>query len=507
MEKVKRNNSLSDLPKPGPDASGKMPPKDELVEAAVLGCLMVSKDAYGLVADDLHPQSFYNDKHRIIYEAIQQLAIENKPVDYLNVCTQLKLMGMLEAVGGSTFVMGLTEAVASTTNLSSYVDSLVLKATARDLISFSGEVSTQAFDETQPVKDTIEFAEKGIFEITQRTYKNDVVPVGTLLDSHLANIQKIGKNEGSISGVPTGWGDLDRITSGWQKSDLIVVAARPSMGKTAFVLSMARNVAVKFRKSVAVFDLEMSNAQLLNRLIMDICSVEGEKLRNGKLSEDEWMRMDTRLNDLKDAPFYIDDTSGLSIFELCSKARKLKREHNIELLIIDYLQLLNAGGSFMGRREQEVSIISRTLKNLARELDIPIIALSQLNRQVETREGIDGKIPQLSDLRESGAIEQDADIVCFIHRPEKYRVYRDTNGKDLRGLAQIVVAKHRNGATGDIWLRFVKKYARFQNLDEAYEEESTEEPLEASSGEQIAQPVDFNSSTTNDVSPTDDAPF
>jgi replicative DNA helicase len=261
------------------------------------------------------------------------------------------------------------------------------------------------------------------------------------------------------------------MTSGWQKSDLVIIAARPAMGKTAFVLSMAKNMAVNYKKPVAVFSLEMSNVQLVNRLIINVCEIEGEKIRNGQLLEHEWHQLDYKIKDLYDAPLYIDDTPSLSIFEFRTKARRLVREHHVEIIIIDYLQLMNASGSTFGSREQEVSMISRSLKGLAKELNIPIIALSQLNRGVENRSGsgADSKRPQLADLRESGAIEQDADMVCFIHRPEYYKILEDTQGNSLVGMAEIIIAKHRNGSVGDVRLRFKAQFAKFCNPDEDIE--------------------------------------
>ena len=256
------------------------------------------------------------------------------------------------------------------------------------------------------------------------------------------------------------------MTSGWQNSDLIVIAARPAMGKTAFVLSMAKNIAVNFRNPVALFSLEMSNVQLVNRLISNVCEIPSEKIKSGQLAAYEWQQLDYKLKDLIDAPLYVDDTPSLSVFELRTKARRLVREHGVRIIIIDYLQLMNASGMAFGSRQEEVSTISRSLKGLAKELNIPIIALSQLNRGVESREGIEGKRPQLSDLRESGAIEQDADMVCFIHRPEYYKIFQDDHGNDLRGMAEIIIAKHRNGAVGDVLLRFKGEYTRFQNPDD-----------------------------------------
>jgi replicative DNA helicase len=279
-------------------------------------------------------------------------------------------------------------------------------------------------------------------------------------------LQKAAARTDGLSGMASGFNALDKISSGWQNSDLIVIAARPAMGKTAFVLSMARNIAVNYKLPVAVFSLEMSNVQLVNRLIINVCEIPGEKIKSGQLVAYEWQQLDYKLKELIDSPLYVDDTPSLSIFELRTKARRLVREHHVKIIIIDYLQLMNASGMSFGNRQEEVSTISRSLKGLAKELNIPIVALSQLNRGVENREGIEGKRPQLSDLRESGAIEQDADMVCFIHRPEYYKIYQDEKGRDLRGMAEIIVAKHRNGPTGDILLRFKGEYARFQNPDD-----------------------------------------
>ena len=269
-----------------------------------------------------------------------------------------------------------------------------------------------------------------------------------------------------MSGLASGYHDLDSITAGWQNSDLVIIAARPAMGKTAFVLSMAKNMAIDMRVPVAVFSLEMSNVQLMNRLISNVCEIDSKKIKSGQLEPYEWQQLDTRMNRMMDAPLYLDDTPSLSVFELRTKARRLVREHDVKIIIIDYLQLMNASGMGFGNRQEEVSTISRSLKGLAKELNIPIIALSQLNRDTEKREGLEGKKPQLSDLRESGAIEQDADMVCFIHRPEYYKIYQDERGNDLHGMAQIIIAKHRNGAIGDVLLRFKAEYTRFMNPEE-----------------------------------------
>ncbi len=460
--------------KVGANDLGKMPPQAPDLEESVLGALMIEKDAFGTVADLLRPESFYIDRHQVIFEAIRSLSIKEEPIDVLSVAEQLKRMGKLEQAGGPVYLSELTRRTASAAHLLFHARVVAQKATARDVISLACQMEEKGYDDTQDVDELLQFAEAGVFEISQRSQTREVTQIDPVIKEAFDRIERAAKNEGNISGVPSGFTGLDKITSGWQKSDLIIIAARPAMGKTAFVLSMAKNMTVNYHIPVAMFSLEMSNVQLVNRLIMNVCEIEGDKVRNGHLSPEEWKRMNSKINELLGAPLYVDDTPGLSVFELRSKARKLVKEKKVQLIIIDYLQLMNANGAYFGSREQEVSIISRTLKGMAKELDIPIIALSQLNRNVEKRDStnsVEGKKPQLSDLRESGSIEQDADMVCFIHRPAYYRIYSDDKtGKDLRGLGQIIVAKHRNGATDEVWLRFLDKYAKFQNEDEAYDE-------------------------------------
>ncbi len=370
------------------------------------------------------------------------------------------------------------------------------------MIEMSSYVAEKAYAETEDDDDLMQEAEARIFEIGQRSQKRDVVQIDPVIKEAFARMEKARQNDNNMSGTPSGFTDLDKVTSGWQKSDLIIIAARPAMGKTAFVLSMVRNMAVQFKAPVAMFSLEMSNVQLVNRLIMNVCEIDGNKIRNGNLSANEWNQMETRVTELMGAPIYVDDTPSLSVFELRSKARKLVREHKVQCIIIDYLQLMNASGMAFGSREQEVSIISRNLKGLAKELDIPIIALSQLNRGVEGRTGVDGKRPQLSDLRESGAIEQDADMVCFIHRPEYY-FKQGSEGWDqsMIGLAEIIVAKHRNGATKTISLHFDQPHARFMNPNEA-----NHFPVSPNSGATLQggipqQPYQTISSSMNDTAP------
>jgi len=473
--KTKRKSTQTTVIKVGANEMGKLPPQALELEKSVIGALMIEKDAFASIADLLTPESFYSDQHRHIFEAIRALSTKDAPIDILSVVEQLKVMGNLEQAGGVLYLSELTQRVASAAHLRYHAQIVAQKATARDLITVACQIEEAGYDETQDVHDLLQDAEAKIFEISQRSQKRDVTHISPVIGEAFERMRNASKSEGSISGIPSGFTELDKITSGWQKSDLIIIAARPAMGKTAFVLSMAKNIAVDYKIPVAIFSLEMSNVQLVNRLIMNVCEIEGSKIRNGRLTQNEWEKLENGIRPLGDAPIFVDDTPGLSVFELRSKARKLVREKGIQVIIIDYLQLMNANGAFFGSREQEVSIISRTLKGLAKELDIPVIALSQLSRNVEKRDSsnsnVDGKKPLLSDLRESGAIEQDADMVCFIHRPEYYKLYDDGNGKDLRGLGQIIVAKHRNGATDEIWLRFIGKYTRFQNENDAYDDD------------------------------------
>ena len=471
---TKRKNAQPTIIKVGANDLGKLPPQAPELEASVIGALMIEKDAFSSITDLLRPESFYSDQHRHIFEAIQALSAKDAPIDVLSVAEQLKLAGKLELAGGVIYLSDLTRRVASAAHIRYHAQIIAQKATARDLITTACQIEEKGYDETQDVDELVEEATAKIFEISQRAQKRDVTHIYPVITEAFDRMRKASENDGNISGIPSGFTELDKITSGWQKSDLVIIAARPAMGKTAFVLSMAKNIAVDFNIPVAIFSLEMSNVQLVNRLIMNVCEIEGNKIRNGRLTKAEWDKLDNTIGVLQTAPIYVDDTPGLSVFELQSKARKLVKEHNIQMIIIDYLQLMNANGMSFGSREQEVSIISRNLKGLAKELDIPVIALSQLSRAVEKRDSsnsnVDGKKPLLSDLRESGAIEQDADMVCFIHRPEYYKLYDDGNGKDLRGLGQIIVAKHRNGATDEIWLRFIGKYTRFQNENDSYDE-------------------------------------
>lgn len=460
----KRNNYKKETP--ALNDYGKVQPQALELEEAVLGALMIEKDAYSQVSEILRPESFYEHRHQLIYSAITDLAINQKPVDILTIKDQLQKKGNLEEAGGPYYIAQLTSNVSSSAHIEYHSRIIAQKYLARQLITFTSQIQTQAFDETIDVDDLMQEAEGNLFEISQKNLKKDYTQINPVIAEAYELLQKAAARTDGLSGLESGFTKLDKMTSGWQNSDLIIIAARPAMGKTAFVLSMAKNIAVDFQHPVALFSLEMSNVQLINRLIVNVCEIPGEKIKSGQLAAYEWQQLDYKIKDLFDAPLYVDDTPSLSVFELRTKARRLVREHGVKIIIIDYLQLMNANGMKFGSRQEEVSTISRSLKGLSKELNIPIIALSQLNRGVESREGIEGKRPQLSDLRESGAIEQDADMVCFIHRPEYYKITQDERGNDLRGMAEIIIAKHRNGATGDVLLRFKGEYAKFQNPDD-----------------------------------------
>lgn len=448
-------------------AYGHLQPQALDIEKVVLGALMIDRDAFSVVSETLRPEVFYEPRHQKIFAAIQKLNMDENPVDILTVTNELEKEGTLDEVGGPTYIVDLASHVGSAVSIEYHSKILRQKYMARQLISFASKIETDAFDPMVDTDELMQEAEGSLFEISQRNMRQDYTQIDPVLRQAVETIQKASSNSTGLTGIPSGFSKLDDITSGWQKSDLIIIAGRPAMGKTSFALSIAKDVAVDYREPVAFFSLEMNNEQLVDRLISNVCEIEGKKIMNGQLSRDEWERLDKRITKLQGAPLYIDDTPGMSIFELRTKARRLVREKGVKLIMIDYLQLMNASGARFGNRQEEVSTISRSLKGLAKELDIPIIALSQLNRTVENREGLEGKRPQLSDLRESGAIEQDADMVLFVHRPEYYHLYEDEKGNDLRGKAQIIIAKHRKGATGDVLLSFQGQYTRFANPEDA----------------------------------------
>ena len=450
-------------------AMGRLQPQAIELEEAVLGALMLEKDAFSEVCDILSPDSFYKPAHKCIYEAIVALTHKSLPVDMLTVIDKLRSLGTLEEAGGEYAIYNLTSKVSSAANIEFHAKIIAQKHLARQLIAFAGKIQTNAYDDTYDIDNLMEQTESDLFKLSQENIKRDAIQINPVISQALDQLQAAMNRKDGLSGLQTGFHELDKVTSGWQRSDLIIVAARPAMGKTAFSLSMAKNMAVNYGIGVALFSLEMANVQLVNRLIVNTCEIKGEKLRSGQLDAHELEQLNVKIKQLEDAPIYVDETANLSVFELRSKARRLVKEHNVQMIIIDYLQLMTLNSKDdksalkVGSREQEVSSISRSLKGLAKELNIPIIALSQLSRASENR---DGKRPQLSDLRESGAIEQDADIVCFIHRPEYYGIMTGPDGESLQGLAELIIAKHRNGKTGSVWFKFKNDYARFQNLDD-----------------------------------------
>ncbi len=440
-----------------------VPPNNIEVEQLVLGAMLIERDAFPLVGEILTPDCFYDTKNRYIFEAVRQLALDEKPIDAQTVIEQLKADRKLQATNGIAYIAQLSSLVNSTAHLEYYARLLYDKKLQRDLISFGNDVIRNAFDESIPITDTMQDAEQTLFNITQGTDSESVVPIGDLIPGVVKKINDMASGKEETHGVLSGFPEIDEITYGWHPSDLVIIAARPAMGKTAFVLSMARSMVVDYGTPVALFSLEMSEDQLVKRLIVNHTEISNDDFKRGTISDAQSAVLEQTIGILEQAPLYINDTAGLSIFDLRSKARRLVREHDVKVIIIDYLQLMTASGlKSNANREQEVSTISRSLKQLAKELNITIIALSQLNRGVENRPK-EGKRPQLSDLRESGAIEQDADMVCFIHRPEYYKIMEDEEGRSMKGMAEFIIAKHRNGRVDTVLLRFLDSIIKFKS--------------------------------------------
>lgn len=451
---------------------GKVPPQAPDLEVAVLGALMLERDALTEVVDLLSPESFYVEAHQKIYAAIQALFEGGHPVDLLTVTDQLKKSGELDLVGGAFFVSDLTTKVSSSAHAEYHARIISQKYIQRELIKVSSEIIKDSYEDTTDVFELLDKAEKNLFGIAEKNLRRGGDNMATIVKKAIKAIDELRNQEEGLTGVPSGFLNLDRVTSGWQPSDLVILAARPAMGKTAFVLSAARNAAVQFNRGVAVFSLEMSSVQLVNRLIAGETEIPMEKLKKGQLQAHEWQQLNDRVTKLSQAPLFIDDTPALNIFELRAKCRRLKSQHDIQMIIIDYLQLMSGGDSTKGNREQEIAAISRGLKMIAKELMVPVIALSQLSRAVETRGG--DKRPMLSDLRESGSIEQDADMVCFLYRPEYYGITVDEEGNSMEGVGEVMIAKHRNGALENVPLKFIGKYAKFANLDSYANEVQTD---------------------------------
>src|SRR5436190_3878481 len=447
-----------------PNEIGKLPPQAVELEEAVLGAMLLEREALSTVIDILSPEAFYKEQNGRVFAAMISLFNRSEPVDILTVTQELKRTGELEIVGGAYYVSALTNRIASSANIEFHARIVAQKYLQRELIRLSTETIKVAYEDSTDVFELLDETTKNIFEILDSNVRRQHDKMSTLIAKAITEIESAANQKDGLLGVPSGFTAMDRITGGWQKSDLLILAARPGMGKTAFVVSMAKNAAVEFNKPVAIFSLEMSSLQLVKRLISSETEIAQDKILKGNLDNHEFVQLNERIKKLSVAPLFIDDTPALSIFELRAKARRLKENQKVELIIIDYLQLMSGGPDGKGNREQEISQISRGLKSLAKELEIPIIALSQLSRQVENRPG-GSKRPQLSDLRESGAIEQDADMVMFIYRPEYYGIEFDENNEPTKNRAEVIIAKNRHGALETVKLRFIGQYAKFADLD------------------------------------------
>ena len=445
-------------------SDGKIPPQAIDLEEAVLGAMLIDEKGVNEVIELLSPEVFYKRSHQLIYESIERLFRESEPIDLLTVSADLKKNKNFEPAGGDFYLISLSQKVSSSAHIEFHSRIILQKYIQRKLITISNEIIQKCYNESTDVMDLLDEAESKLYDVAQGNIKTSTESAQNLVIRAKARIEEIAKQEG-LSGVSTGFEKLDKLTSGWQPSDLVIIAARPGMGKTALALSMARNISVQQKIPVAFFSLEMSSVQLITRLISSETGLTSDKLRTGKLADHEWQQLNIKVSDLESSPLFIDDSPSLTIFELRAKARRLASSHGIKLIIIDYLQLMNIGSSNKaGNREQEISTISRNLKALAKELDIPVIALSQLSRAVETRGGT--KRPILSDLRESGAIEQDADIVSFLYRPEYYGIteWDDEMKTPSEGQGEFIVAKHRNGALDSIKLKFIPNLGKFEDL-------------------------------------------
>lgn len=443
------------------ESLGKLPPQALDLEEAVLGALMLEKNALTAVVEFLRPEHFYTEQHKEIYAAITELFKASEPVDMRTVVAQLRKSGKIEVVGGAYYIAELTSKVSSAANIEYHARIIIEMAIKRSLIEIASQIHHDAYEDTTDVFELLDKTEQSIFQISDSNLRKNYDSMKSLMFQAIQELQEKKNHKDGLTGIPSGFSRLDRVTSGWQKSDLVIIAARPGMGKTAFVVSALRNAAVDFNHAVAIFSLEMASLQLVNRLISAEAELESEKIKKGNLAEFEWQQLVHKTNRLSSAPIFIDDTPALSILELRAKCRRLKAEHNIQLIVIDYLQLMK--GEAGGNREQEIASISRALKGIAKELNVPVIALSQLSRGVETRGG--DKRPQLSDLRESGSIEQDADIVMFLYRPEYYKITVDEEGMPTQGMGEVIIAKHRNGSLENVKLKFIGKYTKFADFD------------------------------------------
>ena len=446
---------------------GKVPPQAPELEEAVLGASMLEKDTFAQVLEIIQSEEcFYVDAHQKIYSAMRRLFDKGTPVDLLTITEELRKTNELELIGGAYYLTRLTMSVLSSAHVEAHARIVMEKFIQRELIRISGSVISDAYEDSTDVFDLLDKAESGLYEITDKHLRKNFKSLQDVLVKTMNEIDENRKKTDDITGVPSGFAGLDRLTAGWQKTDLIILAARPSVGKTAFALNLAMNAAMNAGRQfpVAVFSLEMGAGQIVKRMLSAVSEVSMESITRGKMAEHEFVQMTQRMGKLSQAKIYLDDQAALNIFELRAKARRLKQKHDIQMILIDYLQLMQANVDKSGNREQEISKISRDLKALAKELEVPIIALSQLNRSVETRK--ESKVPQLSDLRESGAIEQDADLVMFLYRPEYHGINNDAMGETIEGETHIYIAKHRNGSTGMEKVRFIKEYQKFVDMED-----------------------------------------
>ena len=473
---------------------GKIMPQAVPLEEAVLGAIMLDTEGLPKVIEILNPESFYLESHQEIYRIMMLLFEKSKPVDLLTVHEELKKAKKLDFIGGVQYLVGLSNKVSSSANIEYHGRIITQKYVQRELIRISTETIKNSYEDSMDIFELLDEAEQNLYEVTDSNLNTGFEALSSLAVSASKEIEEVSKKEG-LTGVPTGFEELDKMTSGWQPSDLIIIAARPGMGKTAFTLSLARNAALQ-GKPVAIFSLEMAKLQLVQRLIAMESEINSRSLRNGSLDDYEWEKMYNAVEKMSEIPIYIDDTPAINIFELRAKCRRLKQNHGIEMVVIDYLQLMSGTAASKGNREQEISTISRSLKALAKELNVPVIALSQLSRAVETRGG--NKKPQLSDLRESGAIEQDADIVTFIYRPDYYELGDDFDTP--KDQAEIILSKHRNGSLGSVFLKFIPHFVKFvdgdQNPFDGPIKTDIEDPLAAGI---VTRPSSFNDEENDDI--------
>ena len=472
LEKMTKRDRLRNSGRQMLEKSGRVPPQASDVEQSVLGAMLIEKTAIPKAVEILAADAFYQTKHELIYSAILSLFERGNPVDLITLNEELKRRGQLEEIGGAYYLTELTTRVDTAANIEYHARIIAEKSLMRKMIETMTGLIGKAYDPSTDAFELLDDSEREIFHISDSQLRKPATSLNDILKGTLANLESVHGQEGGITGVPTGFTRLDDMTGGWQKTDLIIIAARPSMGKTAFSLAMARNAALhpEHAVGVAIFSLEMGSHQLAQRLLTSEARVDAQSARTGRLRDEDWPNLARAAGKLSAAPIYIDDTPSLGVLELRAKCRRLKAEHDIGLVIVDYLQLMHGSASARSNREQEIAQISRSLKGLAKELDLPVIALSQLSRAVESRGG--DKRPQLSDLRESGSIEQDADVVAFIYRAERYGITVDENGQSTEGMGEIIIGKQRNGPIGSVQLAFVNQYARFENLTSYYQNDA-----------------------------------